>query len=125
MINNTKDTVFTIQNDFTLSSVGYNFAQFGGRLKNYTGSPEYRFDISRHVQGILTRHEPNFNLRVYAPFETVPFYLPPGALFTRSGLNRVTIPIVNEIARGRVIVGGGSNANPANRMRLRIIYSRI
>jgi len=125
MINKTNDTVFTIQNDFVLSNFGYNFEQFGGFLLNHAGNPEYRFNISRHVQGIVTRHEPNFDLRVYAPFEVNIFYLPPGTLHNRKLTNRVNIPVIPRIASGRVVVGGGNNAIPSNRLRLRIVYSRI
>jgi hypothetical protein len=122
MVNKTNDTVFTIQNDFIISSLGYNFAQFGGILKSYNGIPEYHFNISRHVQGIITRHEPNFLMRVYAPFETNIWYLPPGNLFVRKPTVS-NIPIVPQIGRGRVVIGGGANTNPANKARLRIVYS--
>jgi Domain of unknown function (DUF4270) len=125
MINKTNDTVFTIQNDFVLSNFGYNFEQFGGFLLSHAGNQEYRFNISRHVQGIVTRKEPNFDLRVYAPFETNIYYLPPGPLASRKFTNRVNIPIVPRVALGRVVVGGGNNAIPANKLRLRIVYSKI
>jgi hypothetical protein len=123
MVNSTGDSIFTIQNDFTISSFGYNFDQFGGILRSYTGSQQFRFNISRHVQGILTRHEPNFKLRVYAPFETNIFYLPPGNLFVRKNLTTANIPIVPQVGRARVVLGGGSNTNPALKARLRIVYS--
>jgi hypothetical protein len=125
MINNTNDSVFTIQNDLVLSNFGYNFDQFDGFLRNHAGNPEYRFNISRHVQGSVTRKEPNFKLRVYAPFETNVYYLPPGTLFQRKFVSKVNIPIIPRIAAGRVVVGGGANANPTYKLRLRIVYSKI
>jgi hypothetical protein len=125
MINKTNDTVFTIQNDLVISNFGLNFEQFGGFLRRYAGSLEYRFNISRHVQGIATRKEPNFDLRLYAPFETVVYYLPPGNLHDRKFAVRQTIPIVPRIASGRVVLGGGSNTNPSQKLRLRIVYSKI
>ncbi len=125
MINKTNDTVFTIQNDFVLSNFGFNFDQFGGFLRSFAGSLEYRFNISRHVQGIATRKEPNFDLRVYAPFETNIYYLPPGDLHNRKLVSRQNIPIIPRIAAGRVVVGGGNNANPSQKLRLRIVYSKI
>jgi len=124
MFNPTKDTIFTIQNDFLITSFGYNFDLFGGVLKSYSGAQQYRFNISRHVQGIITRHEPNFTMRVYAPFETNVWYLPPGTLFKRTA-TIANIPIVPQIGRGRAVLGGGSNTNPAYKARLRIIYSNI
>jgi hypothetical protein len=125
MINNTNDSVFTIQNDLVLSNFGYNFDQFDGFLRNHAGNPEYRFNISRHVQGSVTKKEPNFKLRVYAPFETNVYYLPPGTLFQRKFVSKVNIPIIPRIAAGRVVVGGGANANPTYKLRLRIVYSKI
>jgi len=124
MFSPNKDSVFTIQNDFLITSFGYNFEMFGGILKSYTGAQQYRFNISRHVQGIITRHEPNFLMKVYAPFETNVWYLSPGNLFNRKP-TRANIPIVPQIGRGRVVLGGGSNGNPAYKARLHIIYSNI
>jgi len=124
MVNKTKDSAFTIQNDFIISSLGYNFGQFGGILKTYSGIPQYRFNISRHVQGIITRHEPNFMMRVYAPFESNNWYLPPGNLFLRKPTT-ANVPIVPQIGRARVVLGGGANTNPAFKAILRIVYSKI
>ena len=125
MINKTGDTAFTIQNDLLVSNFGWNFDQFGGFQRKFAGSLEYRFNISRHVQGAATRKEPNFDLRLYAPFETNVYYLPPGNLHDRRITTRQNIPIVPRIAQGRVVVGGGNNANPSQKLRLRIVYSKI
>ncbi len=125
MVNSGSDTAFTIPNDFVLSNFGYNFEQFGGFLRSYAGSLEYRFNISRHIQSILTKHAPNFDFRVYAPFETNVYYLAPGTAFNRAHVSRVNIPIVPRIAAGRVVLGGGNNSNPAQKARLRIVYSNI
>ena len=125
MVNKTNDSIFTIQNDLILSNFGFNIEQFGGFLRSYAGSLEYRFNISRHIQGIATRKEPNFDLRVYAPFETNIYYLPPGNLHDRRFVSRQNIPIVPRIGQGRVVVGGGSNTNPTQKLRLRIVYSKI
>ena len=124
MINNTKDSFFTIQNDFQFSSdFGVNYDVFGGILKG----TQYNFNIARHVQGIVTRKERNFTLRLYAPYDSRPFYIPPGKLadYDLSKLSLVSVAAVNQLARGRVVVGGGNNANPNYKMRLRIIYSKI
>ncbi len=124
MINNPKDSFFTIQNDFQFSSdFGVNYDVFGGILKN----GQYNFNIARHVQGIVTRKERNFTLRLYAPYDSRPFYIPPGKLadFDLSKLSVVSVAAVNQLANGRVVVGGGNNANPNYKMRLRIIYSKI
>jgi hypothetical protein len=124
MINNTKDSFFTIQNDFQFSAdFGVNYDVFGGILKNN----QYNFNIARHVQGIVTRKERNFTFRLYAPYDSRPFYIPPGKLadYDLSKLSLVSVAAINQLARGRVVVGGGNNANPNYKMRLRIIYSKI
>jgi hypothetical protein len=92
-------------------SVDYDF--FGGTQKN----SQYSFNITRYVQGIVTRKEPNDTLRIYAPFKTTVF---------SSALDfRINIPVISRIAEGRVILGGGNYGIPAQRLRLRIIYSNL
>ncbi len=129
MLSPNKDTSYTIQNDFEFSTnFGINFDQFGGRLQDNANFKGYRFNISRHVQGIVTRKEPNYMLRLHAPFEATSVYLPPGKLSDLgdySKIARSNIPVGTQIARGRVVVGGGANTNPSSRMKLRIIYSKI
>ncbi len=81
----------------------------------------YNFELSRYVQGIVTRKEPVYELVLYAPFNS---YIYPFETAT------FTSPIssfpLNFPAIGRVRLSGGSNhiANP-NCMRLHIIYSLL
>ena len=93
----------------------YNPTQFGGIQKKVKGPggalvSEYRFVISRYVQGIVTRNEYNNPIYLYSPY-----YI------------RYVSPIlfqgVNVLATGRVRLGGGSNRT--QKMYLRIIYSKI
>lgn len=70
---------------------------------------EYRFTISRYVQGVITRNEVNYPLYLYAPF--VVSY---PAMFPQR---------LNPLAYGRVKLGGRNHSS--YRMRLRIIYSTI
>jgi hypothetical protein len=111
----------TVQNDFMGDRTNgtYNITSFGGVIKG----DEYRFDLSRYVQGIVTRKDTVYSLRLSAPFYTftnysIPNVNPPVA-------TPISFPfLVNtRIAAGRVILAGGSH--PTNRMRLRIIYSKI
>lgn len=107
----------TIPNDFTIATntaLGYDVFVFGGVENNKKG---FRFNLSRYVQGIVTRKEPSYTLRLYAPYSTQPYFKPAAAQ-----LNFVTSTY---IGYGRVVLAGGSNANPAQKMRLRIIYSKI
>ena len=111
----------TVQNDFIgdLSNGSYNITSFGGIIKG----DEYHFDLSRHIQGISSRKDTVYSFRLSAPFYTftnysIPNVKPPVA-------SRISIPfLVNpRVAAGRVVLAGGNH--PTNRMRLRIIYSKI
>lgn len=99
-----------------------NFNIFGGYLRyktNPAGGSDiayYNFNITRYVQGIITRKEPNKTLRLYAPFELD--YTNNLGLFAKY---RYT----NSLAYGRVKLYNGNLANGNTRMRLRIIYSKI
>ena len=119
-INTTADSTFTVRGDFvyTGQGLGYDLGSLEGVYKNN----RYTFNLSRHVQSIVSKKLRNHALRIYAPFYTRPWYesvtgvtqaLPPGTLLF----------INSPIASGRVIVGGGTH--PTQKMRLRIIYSKI
>lgn len=112
---NTTDTAFILQNDLTVGSdLSVDFTTFGG---NYSYG-QYRFNITRYVQGIVTRHESNDSLRIYAPLRTYLFDPTLGLKFP--------VRVVSRIANGRVILAGGNYAtNPAIRLRLRIVYSNL
>ncbi len=82
----------------------------------------WKFDLTRYVQNILNGKQTSYDLRLYAPLfikgktrnaaTGIDFDLPLYTLF------------VNDvIANGRVRLGGGNH--PAQRMRLRIIYSKL
>lgn len=109
------------------------FSTFGGVIhdrKDQNGNTVkgYSFDFTRYTQMIATSKTKNFQLRLmagqavgapYGVFEFNP-YMPipyPRGYF---GFNRA---LLNPVARGRVKVGGGNNAT--NKMRVRIIYSKI
>lgn len=111
----------------TKSGFGYlpttiDYLTFGGFRRAGTdkfGNPNkyYNFNITRYVQQIVTRHIPNYPLRLYAPYEV---YYPQ--------LGNDTYPAEklqygNNLAAGRVKVGSGSNAD--YKMFLRIIYSNL
>lgn len=106
---------YTIPNSWVLednTTYRYSPDYFGGYLKN----GKYEFDLSRYVQGIVTRKEKSYTLRLYAPFVTIP---------TISGTSDITriLSLNPYIGSGRVILGGG--AHPVKKLRLYIIYSKI
>lgn len=114
----TNSRPITIPNSFTISStsaVRYDVSQFGGNFKN----SKYIFDLTRYVQGIVTRKEKSYTLRLYAPFYAT--------AFTNTGFGEAFIdfPLSQFIGAGRVVVNGGSYGDPAKKLRLRIIYSKI
>jgi hypothetical protein len=117
-----------VPNDYAFSSSGPNIAEFGGYLTSksvpgYDKIAAYTFNISRYIQGVVTRKDTAFNLLLSAPANDSLFYTAP---YPVSG---VPIPVYlspstgNILADGRVRLGGGTHSR--FRMRLRIIYSRL
>ena len=121
----TKKQVRTIPYDVSYDGTDYNRASFGSSpLSTVDGSGNkikvWKFNISRWVQHVLTKTSTNYDLRLTMPFVVSTQYgIPPV-------VSDITIPLlVNEtIVIGRVRVAGGTATNP-QRMRLRIIYSKI
>lgn len=110
----TPDTAFLFDKDINLGvNQSIDLSLFGGNLKNN----QYRFDITRYVQGIVTRHAPNDTLRIYAPLRTQ-LFVPLAGAYIRP-------QIAQGIAQGRVVLGGGNFVNADQRLRLRIIYSNL
>jgi hypothetical protein len=115
-----QDAGISILDDISTSSTSApNYSLFGGQFRS---DSTYRFNISRHVQGIVSRGETNYPLRVYAPVKTIILITP--AAGTASS-NKRLVDVLPQIAYGRVVLGGGNYADAAKRVRLRIIYSRI
>lgn len=117
-INSAGDTAFTFDRDMELSaSTGaftYNFNLFGGLIKS---DSTYRFNISRYVQNIVTNKSTNYKLRLYAPVRA--FVYSPSAKFTNQ------IYINDKVGFGRIVLAGGTFANSAKRMRMRLVYSKL
>lgn len=100
-----------------------NYSTFGGfpfkKTVNGVDVQVYNFDLTRYVQGIITRKNRNYSLQIFAPFtDAVP----------TSEFATFVVPIsgsgpVNPVAAGRVRLGGGNHSQ--YKMRLRIIYSRL
>ena len=118
-ISTTGDSAFTIRNDFSLvnAAPGYDLTTIGGILKDN----KYTFNISRYVQSIATRQFPNYTLRIYAPYIIRPYFMAPN---TNQVSGKTQVVLNTPVASGRVILLGGGSAAP-ERMRLRIIYSKI
>jgi hypothetical protein len=125
MYTDDKDSALTVQNDLVFANGTPNIPTFGGFIR--VADQTYRFNLTRHVQGIVTRKEKNYNLRIYAPFITIPYYYPPGkaADYAPSALTKVNIPVVSGLGAGRVVLYGGAEADATKKLRLYIVYSKI
>ncbi len=119
-IDTAKKRIITVPLDFSYES---DFeTTFGGLIKYNI----YNFNLSRYVQGIVTRHETAYTLRLSAPFRTNATEVRGGIGITPSPPGENSgFPINSPLAYGRVILAGGSYADPTKRVRLRIIYSKI
>lgn len=122
-------TLRNIPNDYSISSEGApNISNFGGYLSyksinGYDKVGSYTFDLSRYVQGIVTRKDTSYTLRLTAPSNDSLFYTPPYPNNLVSQLFYMTPTIGNDVGDGRVRLGGGTHSR--FRMRLRIIFSRL
>lgn len=121
LIDSAANRYLTIPDDFnySFSSYTYNSSIFGGYVKN----DKYFFNLTRYVQNKVTKQSKNYALRLSAPQTTLDYYTYPkesGSLFTAG---RVAFRINSKTAKGRTVIGGGSN--PSQPMQLRIIYSKI
>jgi hypothetical protein len=88
---------------------------FGGTRKyikdfNNNVVSSYNLNITRYLQGIITRNTPNFQLKLFAPY----------ALRYEDLL--ITFAL-NNLSRGNVVLGGGSHSS--KKMKFRVIYSKL
>jgi hypothetical protein len=112
---NTPDTVFMLEKDLVADASGnLGFSSFGGVLRT---DNTVRFDISRYIQGIVTRHAANDTLRMYAPLRT--------RVFNSAFNTYLDVNVNRDIAKGRLVLGGGSYADSTMQLRLRIVYSDL
>jgi len=100
-------------NIFFYPNGGIDFSYFGGfaKLREVDGKRQfyYTFNVSRHVQHMVTNGLLNFRFRLSAPVN-LRYY----------GFN---IAYRNQLADGRVKVGNGNH--PRYKMFMRVVYSRI
>ncbi|MEO6668545.1 MAG: DUF4270 family protein [Ferruginibacter sp.] len=97
------------------------FSYFGGTKKSVADASapggtrsRYSINITRYVQQIATKQTPNYEMRLFAPYNII---------YPQYGATVISYP--NLIAAGRVRLGGGHPADPKYRMRLRVLYSNI
>ena len=113
-----KDTVINRQRPFFQDAFlqGLYQPSLIGGIRKYVPGPsgtvisEYRFNIPRYVQGIITRNDINFPIYLYSPFA-----IRYNDLFIYDN--------VNPMASGRVKLGGGTKTG--QKMVMRVIYSTL
>jgi len=89
--------------------------QFGGIRKYKNDGTNnlvsyYDMNITRYLQGIITRNNPNFQLRLFAPYS-----IRYEDLFITFALNN--------LCRGNVVLGGGNHSS--RKMKFRVVYSKL
>lgn len=109
------DTIHIFDKDVQFDANGtVSFSLFGGTLRS---DNSYRYNITRYVQGIVTKKEPNDSLRLYASLRN--------KLYSSTFGTRVSVSGISNIAAGRVVLAGENYPDPALRLRLRIVYSNL
>ncbi|HRI22322.1 MAG TPA: DUF4270 family protein, partial [Panacibacter sp.] len=120
---------FALPNDVLFSSTGAmtNQSDYGcypvSKTDPVTGKTTYTysFDMSRYLQGIITRKEKTYGLVLFAPFNDFIY------ASETSGLLGSIAPAagspLNSAATGRIRLGGGSSIS--HKMKFHIIYSEI
>jgi hypothetical protein len=120
-----------IPNDFIVSQGTPNISTFGGFITEKAVPDNgivkaYTFDISRYVQGIVTRKDSSYSLRLSAPSNDSLRYTPPYPQANTPSTFYVVPSFANNVAVGRVRLGGGGMAKENElRMRVRIVYSKL
>lgn len=117
-ISATGDSILTFDADMSLSNNFTNFTyeinSFGGLIKS---DSTYRFTVSRYVQNLVTKRATNYKFRLYTPVRT--FVFSPGYNSSNQ------IYVTDQPGYGRVVLAGGSYVNPAKRLRMRLVYSKL
>lgn len=88
---------------------------FGGQRKYFSDNSgqylsAYNMNLTRYLQGIITRNNPNFQLRLTAPYS-----LRYEDLFITFALNN--------LCKGDVVLGGGNHSS--KKMKFRVVYSKL
>lgn len=116
---------------FCFPSDGIDFGYFGGfpqkRFIDGKLHYEYVFNITRHVQSVITRNEPAFLYRLSSPYNLYyadcinPTPAFPAQIFPFA----VGTNYINRIGEGRVRLAGGNHPDVRVKMKVRVVYSRL
>ena len=100
------------------------FGLYGKNTVDIAGNPirVWKFNITRYVQNILTKQEPLHDLRLHINKDVIE-RIKIGVISNTGGYQLIDVPLNQFYAFGRVKVGGGKH--PTQRMRLRLVYTKI
>ena len=119
-IDSNRNIFRTIPIDFLIEQGTYSADAFGGIFK----SEKTFFNMTRYVQGIVTRKDSIYSFRIYAPYSTNPRLSLGGTTETYYPFG-FALYVNSPISYGRVVVGGGNHPDPSKRMKMRIVYTKI
>jgi hypothetical protein len=110
---------FDVAIDATGSLNSLAFGMVGKNTVDGSGNPIkiWNFNLSRYIQHVVRQSSPVYDLRLHTPYFTYNLYQ------AGTSEQELFIPVNTNYAVGRVRVGGGNH--PTQRMRLRIVYSKI
>ncbi len=122
------NSIRNVPNDYQGTVNAAQFARFGGKLiyksiQGYDNVASYNFDLSRYMQGVVSRKDSVFDLRLMAPVNDSIRYVPPHPYNLSGGVDYISRAVANQPAIGRVRLGGGSHSK--FRMRLHVYYSDL
>lgn len=113
------DVSFDFQGNSNLSS-GFGIVPLSSKDAMGNNIKIWRFNLTRYVQHVVNKTEPAYDFRLSAPFYVNELYRAGGF---GTGSDTLGITVNEQAAKGRVRLGGGNH--PTQKMRLRIVYSKI
>jgi hypothetical protein len=121
-------SIRNVPNDYQGTVNTGQFIRFGGKLiyKSILGFDNvatYNFDLSRYMQGVVSRKDSVFDLRLMAPVNDSIRYVPPYPYNLSGGVDYINGAFANRPGIGRVRLGGGKHSK--FKMRLHVYYSDL
>lgn len=100
------------------------FGMFGKNMVDASGNPirQWKFNITRYIQNILTKKEPLHTFRLQA-HQFVQNEIRLENAYNSGAFVTEFIPVNSSLGVGRVRLGGGNHSS--QKMRLRIVYSKL
>jgi Domain of unknown function (DUF4270) len=113
--------------DFIPDQSGVAYGQFGLYGRNTvdgSGNPirVWKFNITRYVQNLLTKQVPLYDMRLFTA-KSVFEFIREGYATNSGGYTYYSTNLNSQYAIGRVRIGGGNH--PTQKMRIRIVYTKI